>query len=177
MIKESDLVKLQLYYLKNQRSPLLVDIIGESMLPILKEGFKVKIIPVDAGSVNCGDIVLFRGKKMICHRVIGKFKWRKEIYFIQIGEFTGRGGVFNQAYLVGKVIEVYDKSGNKIDEDIWQKSIPALPSKIFSFGYFILFTIKRFLFGRKQNGLTRIFRIALWRFSRCLYGDKRRDRH
>ena len=167
MIKEADLAKLRDFYLKNQKEPFLIDIVGTSMQPILKDGFKAKVVPVHAKSVNYGDIVLFLRKKIICHRVIGKFNWRGKIYLIQSGDSAKIGGIIEEKELIGKVIEAYDSEGKNIDGVAWKECISPLGVRVFSAIYFIFFLTKRALFGKKQNRFTRAMKGAFWKISRC----------
>ena len=142
----------------------IVSLKGKSMHPTLKDGYKVKLKTVELNEINCGDIVIFAKDKMTCHRIIGKFRWLKKIYFIHSGDAVSSHGVFAQDDLVGKVVDVIDKQGNKIDKTIWQR--PGRVAKISNLGYIYLplFILKRLIFGKKQNKFNRWSRMVFWRF-------------
>lgn len=135
------------------------------MYPTFKDGWKVKVKSVDVKEIACGDVVVFSKNELICHRIFGKFRWNKKIYFIHKGDSKVIGRVFEEKDLVGKVIEVFDADGRKIDERIWQRSFDSsVKTKLLSYIYLPLFLTKRVFFGKRQNRFTHWIRRAFWKF-------------
>lgn len=152
------------FYLNSNNDKAIFTLEGDSMSPTLKAGWKVRVKPVGAKEINCGDIAVFSRKELICHRIIGKFRWNKKIYFIHSGDSINIGRVFEEKTLIGKVIEVFDSDGNKINEHIWLRHYDSsIKFRLLGYIYLALYLTKRFLFGKKQNRFTRWVRMAFWK--------------
>lgn len=136
---------------------------GNSMLPTFKDGWKVIVRPVDTEEISYGDIAVFIQKKIICHRVLGKFRWNKKLYFIHKGDAENIIRIFEEKDLVGKVVEASDADGNIIEQKLWHRSYNSLVKfRLLGYIYLPLFLTKRFLFGKRQNKLTYWIRKSFW---------------
>jgi len=156
----SDIYK---YYLMPDGSPATIDIKGDCMLPRLKDGWRAKIRPVQAEEINAGDIIVFFRNGLFCHRIKAKFRWNGKLYFLQTADISNIAGRIDGKDLVGKVVEVFDKEGNKINEEKWKVSFePSIKSRILIYVYIPMFLIKRLAFGMRQNKLTRLIKRGFW---------------
>lgn len=161
------LVLGQLYnlYLKCNEDKSTFTVQGKSMLPAFKDGCKVRAKAVETKDIDLGNVVIFANNGLlICHRIIGKFRWNSKLYFIHKGDFATAGGVFEEKDLVGKIIEAADADGKKIDKNIWQRSFnPSLKIKIASYIYLLLFLIKKVFFDKSKNRLFIWAKRYFWR--------------
>jgi len=151
----------------NSKGSTIATVLGESMFPIIQDGWKVKIKPVNTKEIACGDVIAFGQNNLICHRLFGKFKWNKKIYLIHKGDSKNAPcGLFEEKDLVGKITEVFDKDDNKINEERWQKSFDySVKMRLIGYIYLLLFLAKRALFGKGQNKLTQRISKLFWHFS------------
>ncbi|MCM8792019.1 MAG: signal peptidase I [Candidatus Omnitrophica bacterium] len=153
-------------YLDIKSSNLLFTLLGNSMYPTLKSGWKAKLKSINPEEIKEGDIVIFSAKKIVCHRIIGKFRWNKKYYFIHKGDNQYMGAVFKEDMLIAKVVEVYDENNKMVDKERWQRrTLLPLSNKLLSYTYLLLFLTKRVLFKNKQNKLSRWIRKQFW----CVY--------
>lgn len=134
---------------------------GKSMHPAIQEGWKVETEPVKAGDVAPGDIIVFNGQdKLICHRLIGKFKWRNKFYLINRGDSENIGKVLEEKDLRGKVVAVLDIDNKKIEGDVWKR---PLKPKLVNYIYLPFFLIKRAFLGKTHNRFSRWVRKSFWK--------------
>lgn len=152
------------FYLMKKRSNLLT-LTGRSMYPTLRDGWELKVKPVDGKEIRYGDIVVFDQNGLICHRIIAKFRWNKKLYFVHRGDPEAIGRVLEEKDLVGRVIEVFDAEGKRIDENAWKWAPePSFKFRILNCIYPTLFLIKRLFFGKRQSRFTRWIRKVFWKF-------------
>ena len=78
ILKESLASQINSLYIKSKKEGTIVTIEGNSMHPTLKDGWKIKVKPVDKKEISYNDVVVFKQKRMICHRLIGKFIFNKK---------------------------------------------------------------------------------------------------
>jgi signal peptidase I len=157
---ESEILKFSLELKKNN----IITLIGKSMAPTFKEGWKVKIKPIKAREINLGDIIVFSQGELICHRIITKFKWNNKWYFVHKGDSEKIGRIFKEKELIGKVIEVLDSNSNIINKNEWHKSFERFAKfKLLGYVYIPLNLLKRLVFREKQNKLTCWLRKIFWR--------------
>lgn len=78
---------------------------GSSMRPFLAEGDRVMVEPVDAETINIGDIVCF-GKPVTCHRVIRKTGKKGRMYVLEKGDNQAMGSYIPIENISGKVTAV-----------------------------------------------------------------------
>jgi len=141
------------------------------MQPILKQGWRTKVQPLDYEEVRCGDVVaLSRNETIIVHRVIGKFQRKGMPFFLEKGDNTPIPKTTPADSLIGKVIEVFDENDMNVDDNRWQQhsKILTLYSAIISFVYKLLNYIKFSLIGSRRNRLTRFVYYIYWKTSLLL---------
>jgi len=129
-------------------------LVGKSMLPTVETGFKVKSTPVEHREIRIGDIVIIKDKiKYICHRIVGKFRIGKEIYFLEKGDNKTSFSCVPADRIVSKVMEV-----ERLDKVILTSNhfkIPAyklIKYKALSLFYCLAQRLKLLLFGKDYNG-------------------------
>jgi signal peptidase I len=133
-------------------------LVGKSMLPTVETGFKVKSTPVEHREIRIGDIVIIKNKiKHICHRIVGKFRIGKEIYFLEKGDNKAWFSCISADKIVSKVIEV-----ETLDKVILRDVFFTIPTyklikyKVLSLFYSLAQRLKLLLFGKERN------RFVLW---------------
>ncbi|MCX6582681.1 MAG: SPASM domain-containing protein [Candidatus Aminicenantes bacterium] len=85
--------------------PRLFTIHGRSMWPLLKNGDKVTVVPVNPGQTRFGDIICF-AHPPVCHRIIAKFKREGEPAVLEKGDHIRVGTVVPLREITGKVVAV-----------------------------------------------------------------------
>jgi radical SAM protein with 4Fe4S-binding SPASM domain len=85
--------------------PRLLTVHGRSMWPLLKNGDKVAVAPVNPGQTRFGDIICF-AHPPVCHRIIAKFKREGEPAVLEKGDHIRVGTVVPLREITGKVIAV-----------------------------------------------------------------------
>lgn len=94
--------------------PRMLTVQGSSMQPLLRQGDKVTVAPVDPAKIRFGDIVCI-GVPPVCHRVITKFKRNGEPFVLEKGDHVRLGTVAPLHHVTGKVISVHKtKTGKTI---------------------------------------------------------------
>ena len=154
--------KILNFYLQNKGG--LVNLKGKSMYPSLQEGWKTKIAPVNAVEIHPCDIVVFGKDALTCHRVIGKVKFFGKYYFIQKGDNSYMGGMVKAEDLTGKVVEVFNEGGKRIDELIWRDKPRQKEVNILYYLYLFMYFIKRFIWRDNMNMFTRFVKRLCWKF-------------
>jgi len=146
------------------------------MQPFFKEGWSAKIMPMALEKIRCGDVVAFSSKGFIVvHRVIGKFQKRGRCFFLEKGDNNLIPKTIPADSLIGKVVEVFDSCGMKINDRKWQMSSSffIVYAATISFIYKLLNSVKFSLVGPKRNRLTRLVYNIYWKA--CLVPLRRRD--
>ncbi|MBL7196800.1 MAG: signal peptidase I [Candidatus Omnitrophica bacterium] len=143
----------------------IVTISGKSMFPAIKKGWKVKIAPISPEQIKIGDIIDFGIANFCIHRVIGRFRRKGKLFFIEKGDNVNFARVISAEEVIGKVVEVYNENSERVDSFYWGKalSIPADFSFLTWFIYRILYFIKRVLFKQRKNRLFSILGQFYWR--------------
>jgi hypothetical protein len=155
MVKKNEITK---FYLRTEGE--LLETIGSSGEPILKDGWKIKLEPSDKDKVGIGDIVVFGKSILTCHRIIGKLKMGRSTYFIHRGDNSRWGGVFFSQELIGKVVTAYNKDGQETNS-LENRNIRPLP-KPMQYLYLIMYLTKRRIFGNNTNALSRFIDRLFW---------------
>jgi hypothetical protein len=131
------------------------------MSPVIKHGWKIKIMPTDEDKVRIGDIVAFGNSVIVCHRIVAKLRFLGKIYFIQKGDNSIVGGIFDSKSLIGRVEEVIDSQGKATDREIWRTTSVQKTSFYHWIYLFLYFFKKKFLKINCQ--LSNNFNVFLWR--------------
>ncbi len=135
---------------------------GESMYPALKEGLKIKVEQTDENDIKVGDIVVFGKDHFVCHRIIGKFKFFGQTYFLHKGDSSVVGGIFESKDLVGKVVEAFEED-RRLDREKWRGRY-FNDNKVKGYIYLLLYLLKRFIWREKTNRLSRFIYRYYWKF-------------
>lgn len=110
--KEREHKKGKIIFFINQHSGL-IQISGNSMLPVIEDGWQVKVKMLNGTDITTGQIYLFldRIDRIACHRAV-----------LKIGNFVFLKGdnqiipeVALAADIIGIVTEIHDHRGNKIN--------------------------------------------------------------
>jgi hypothetical protein len=139
---------------------------GRSMLPTLRENWRIKIVPISADEIKPGDIALINADILCIHRIIARFKKNNQLFFIEKGDNSSTARIVSQEQIVGKVAEVYDNDSNKIDTELWRSEFlhPLVYILTIFFFYRTLRFLKRLTLGNKEyklfNSLARLY----WNF-------------
>lgn len=142
-------------------------IIGRSMFPALKEGWKVRTLPVEPRDVEVGDIVVFGKGILTCHRIVGKVKRNGKLNFLQTGDCYYIPRLLSGDNIIGKVIEVMDSNGREICKSHWMGET-ILPEKfsLLSWQIATIFsTFKRKLLGDYNPSFLRVLFKYYWKFN------------
>lgn len=153
--------KILNFYLKIKGG--LVDLKGKSMYPSLQNGWKAKIAQADAAEMQVGDIVVFGKDILTCHRIIGKIKFFGKYYFIQKGDHSYIGGMIKAEDLIGKVMEVFDECGKRVDKLKWSNKPCAKDTKVLYYLYLFLYFIKRCIWRDNMNKSTCFIKQIFWK--------------
>lgn len=91
-----------------------VELRGQSMYPMLRDGDVVEVVPVQIGEVEVGDVVFFRfGDRLLAHRVVETVVDDREIHLRTRGDrYLQREPPIGEADLVGLVAVVH-RMGHK----------------------------------------------------------------
>ena len=120
---------------------------GISMFPTLRTGQAVYYSECPAKALHRGDIILFKiNKKIICHRLIGKWQFKNKIILFEKGD--------NPLYLISqlKPTNVLGKTINQPTRPLW---LLALTMPGICIGY-ILFTLKNICYKHKSLGIIKV---------------------
>jgi len=139
---------------------------GESMDPALQNGWSVGMAHAGYKDIASGDIIVFKRKILVCHRVLYKANLFGKCYMVQKGDNSGTGGIITQNDIIGKVIEVFDEQGCRVDESRWRAAGIGNKDIIFYSVYLFMCVFKRLLFGDSVNKLTRFIERLLWQSRR-----------
>jgi len=125
------------------------------MLPTIKSGDKLSVIPVNPEEVIAGDIVVFRGEDIICHRIVGKYIIKDKLYFLEKGDNRKLGFVRKLApgKIIGKVTVVETPEGKKQDYRVFCSKYIKLRCAVFTSIYRLGLGVKNLFFGEKPKGL------------------------
>lgn len=99
--------------------PRLLTVHGRSMWPLLKNGDKVTVAPVNPDQTRFGDIICF-DYPPVCRRVIAKFNWRGEPAVLEKGDHTRIGTVVPLREITGKVAAIHKTTKTmSIETPLW----------------------------------------------------------
>ena len=134
---------------------------GESMLPVIKPGCRLKVEHKDWRDIYIGDIVLFdRGKEFICHRVVGKYKVGNRVYFLEKGDNAGYKNVniVRKDKVIGKVTRAETFEGRVFCPGNTISKTGKARLQLSSFIFGLCHSLKRLYFGDRRNSFTRKIR-------------------
>lgn len=158
-----DNAKLKNIYLKIKGG--ILDFSGESMEPVFKNGDKVKVEPVEAKNIKTGNIIGFNRNILVCHRVWGRFKKDDKFYFWEKGDNSDCIGYISEDEIIGKAVYLVEKG--KIKKPVFyfnKKIILLVLLEIIIYPYIkIADLIKKYIFFRKQNLLSRVLGTIVWK--------------
>lgn len=130
---------------------------GDSMLPTFKSGYKLIIKPVQPDDITIGDIAIFKRGRVVCHRILGKYRMGKSEYFLERGDNRKAGFIrsIKAEKVLGKVTAIKTPEGVDLDsvgENIVNTKLRYIMlSVLYCFGY----KIKSMIFGTKKNRFIR----------------------
>jgi len=143
---------------------------GNSMEPILRDGCTVDIKPVAPDDLKIGEVVVFSKNFpkdiLVCHRIMGKFKRNKKIYYLEKGDNVDYVGVISADDIIGRVESIIDNGQMKhIDGYLaTNKFFLNLVCRIIDFHNRASYNMKEVIFLGKKNKLTAFLGKAIWRF-------------
>ncbi|MDD5120559.1 MAG: S26 family signal peptidase [Candidatus Omnitrophica bacterium] len=140
----------------------LLNLKGQSMEPALKDGWKVRILPVDIGSIKTGDIVVFGKNGLTCHRIVACLKFFGRSYFFQKGDNSPAGSILEEDDLIGKVSEVFDEEGRSINVPECLKG-DSSNINVLSCFYFVLYLLNHYIWRDKKNRFTLFVHRFCWK--------------
>ena len=163
-IKEVLKREAKLFFLKNKRN--ILQIRGRSMYPTLQEDWNAEISPAKERDLKIGDIIVFvTGEELTVHRIVAKINRNGKVYLLQKGDNESMPHFIEGCPLIGKVTRVFNCEGEEIPSRLWKS-----PNKneiaifnLFNILYFILYRIKKIIFGNKRNNLVRFIRTFYWK--------------
>jgi len=130
---------------------------GDSMQPTLATSDRVTVEPAGYSDIKIGDIVVFDKEKLICHRVLGKYKARGRYYFLERGDSSKHKGINNvpSEKLIGRVVRAETFKGKVFyPKKIFSKAFVAR-LHVLSLIFGLLYSLKLLLLGEKRNPFTR----------------------
>lgn len=87
---------------------VLLKVNGNSMLPVLKPGDRVKL--QTANAYYPGDLIAYYSPNLdfeIVHRFVGKFRWRKDLRYSLIADNGGRADpLVSNSDILGRVVSI-----------------------------------------------------------------------
>lgn len=116
---------LQIY--KKKRIDLVIAVDGNSMLPLIQHGDRVKIITVE--TYNIGDVVVYKNKITVIHRIldISSISSVKKLYITKGDNNLARDPPLLARCIIGKVTCIYRNNKEfQIKNDIFQKALTLL---------------------------------------------------
>ncbi len=93
---------------------------GNSMLPLLKEGDSINVVPAQVEDLKAGDIAVFSKKgtpALTCHRIIGKLKSGNTLYFLENGDNSPRVDMVSSEDIIGKAVSLKTEEGARSLQD------------------------------------------------------------
>ena len=136
---------------------------GSCMYPLLQEGSRIRVAPVEPESLEPLQLIVFEAKELVCHRLIKRIKLFSNYWFIHKGDKPAVGGVCSADDLIGTVAEITDKNGNKIVDTGYPEGAKKTAGLTCYF-YVLMYILKRSIWGVKQNKLSRFLNAFCWRF-------------
>lgn len=168
MRQNEDKITMEMNLLALQAHGGIATTKGSSMLPLIKDGSRVTLQPIQPSQIRIGHIVAFRPKQnrttlkndLIAHRVVGNITiFGKQFLFLKGDNDTAVDLVTNEQ-LVGKVSHIFCDNKN---ETLPVDTIPKnLVSPFFFFTYFFLRKLKQHFLGRKKYLLSSLFSRLYW---------------
>ncbi|MFA4838853.1 MAG: S26 family signal peptidase [Candidatus Neomarinimicrobiota bacterium] len=95
--------------LRTATQPLIIATNGNSMLPAIAQGSSLTVLPFSSGinPVRVRDLIVFHsGSRLICHRVLGVFRFGRHVYYYEKGDANRFGWIVSESKLIGKVIAI-----------------------------------------------------------------------
>ena len=133
------------------------------MYPLLKTGFKIKIIPTAASTLACGQLFVFENQGLICHRLLKKTKLLGHYWLIHRGDNSRAGGVCGDDDLIGAVSEIRDSQGEPVVEPAGGQAVDFCPTGVFLWLYILSYIFKRKFFRFKHNKVIRTGNDLYWK--------------
>jgi len=158
-----DNTKLRNIYLKIKGG--ILDFNGESMEPVFKNGDRIKVESIESRNIKIGDIIVFSRNTLVCHRVWGRLKKEDMLYFLERGDNATCMGVVSEDDIIGKAVYVIKKGRIKKPGFCFNREIIILLLLgVMMYPYMkIADFIKRRIFFKKSNLLSRIFGTIIWK--------------
>ena len=138
---------------------------GDSMQPTLATSDRVTVEPAGYSDIKIGDIVVFDKEKLICHRVLGKYKARGRYYFLEKGDNQKHKDINNVPFekLIGRVVRAETFKGKVFyPKKIFSKASVAR-LRVLSLIFGLLHSLKLLLLGERRNPFTRNLRYLISR--------------
>jgi len=97
--------------------------LGGSMSPSIKSGDILSVKPDNR--ISIGDVILYkRGECFTAHRVVGKRKIEKDLFFLTKGDaLRSCDGLVNPSEVLGKVVTVRTRKGKIMEMDSFLRRI------------------------------------------------------
>lgn len=142
--------------------------LGGSMSPFIKSGDVLSV--KSTRRISIGDVILYKsGQCFAAHRVVGKRKIEKDLFFLTKGDALGsRDSLVSSSEVLGKVVTVKTRKGKIIKTD-------SFSGRIFKCGIAV---ISRFFLPRMLPILRKAKALALRKKSNFVnQADKERILH
>lgn len=124
------------------------------MLPTLKGGDRLKVVPVDPQKLTVGDIAVLHKDNIVCHRIVGRYKVKDRLFFLEKGDNRNKGFVktVSAKEVMGRVIAVETEDGEVRDYRMISNNIIKLRCRIFGIIYRFGKKIEKILFSNSPKG-------------------------
>ncbi len=129
---------------------------GSSMLPTIKTGAKIKLETVSPEKIQIGDIVIIEKTKLICHRIVGKYRIGNAFYFWEKGDNNHTLNFITQDKILGRVTEI-----ETVEKALLKGKCVSLPNfailkyRVLSVIYGMAHNLKLLFFKKRQNKFTK----------------------
>lgn len=117
-----------------------VRVVSSSMTPLIKEGERVLVLPVEVPQARRGDVLLFRqGDELVIHRMLAKRDLGQETSILQQGDQGGEALWIPWRSVIGQVVAVEKRGGM-----VWLNSgSMALYQRILGGYLYLVFCLER----------------------------------
>ncbi len=164
-MEAKEIIKKQSIHFYLQVRGGIIGFRGNSMFPVLQEGYRIKVEPVDIKKIGIGDIIVFDDTdKLIVHRVIGKIKRGNRLFFLEKGDNSSLIGMRLPASVIGEVKAIIEPSLG-IDVNLWRKQnfIFIIWCSTVCSLYTVLSKIKRVILKNGVNSVTKYLYNFYWK--------------
>lgn len=126
------------------------------MLPTIKNGCKLKV-NMETADIGMGDIAVFKRDKVVCHRIVGRYKAGGKEYFLEKGDNRKIGFIrsVSSKELLGKVTAIGTPGGKFVECGIDSTVSERIRYLVISIFYSLGYKIKNMVFGARQDDFTR----------------------